>query len=105
MSSRVDSDAQTANAATAGVPLSGIPVALQPVSLDPDDRWGGHSLPNDHPAWMRDTLSLSGRARALLAHVKPVVLRVIEAWEHRVRSIVVGGRRLSVDPSGSYRLD
>ncbi len=105
MSSRVESDAQTAAAAAANLPVSGVPVALQPISLDPDDRWGGHSLPGDHPAWMRDTLSVSQRARALLAHVKPIVLKVIEAWEHRVRSIVVGGRRLSIDPSGSYRLD
>jgi len=105
MSSRVDPDAQTAAAAAANLQPGGVPVAVQPVSLDPDDRWGGHSLPQDHPAWMRDTLSLSQRARALLAHVTPVVVKVIAAWEHRVRSIVVGGRRLSVDPSGSYRLD
>jgi len=105
VSSRVDSDAQAAAAAGAGLPAGGVPVAVQPVSLDPDDRWGGHSLPGDHPAWMRDTLSLSQRARAVLAHVKPVVVKVIAAWEHRVRSILVGGRRLSVDPSGSYRLD
>ncbi len=103
MSARVDEAAQSAAAANALA--TGLPVALAPISLDPDDRWGGHSLPNDHPAWMRDTVSLSQRARAMLAHVKPVVLKVVAAWDHRVRSIVVGGRRLFVDPSGSYRLD
>jgi hypothetical protein len=79
--------------------------ALVPVTSDPDDRWGGHALPNDHPAWMKDTLSLSQRARALIATLRPVILNVVAAWEHRARSILVGGRRLSVDPSGSYRLD
>jgi hypothetical protein len=54
---------------------------------------------------MRDTISISQRARALLAQIKPVVLTVIGAWDHRLRSIFVGGRRVSVDPSGSYRLD
>jgi hypothetical protein len=106
MSARVDIEAQSA-ASGAGATLlaPGIPAAVAPVSLDPDDRWGGHSLPNDHPAWMRDTISISQRARALLANIKPVVLNVIAAWEHRVRAIFVSGRRLSVDPSGSYRLD
>jgi hypothetical protein len=105
VSSRVEPDAQTAASAAANLPVAGVPIALQPVSLDPDDRWGGHSLPGDHPAWMRDTLSLSQRARAVLAHVTPAVFKVIAAWEHRVRSIVIGGRKLSVDPSGCYRLD
>jgi len=81
-------------------------LALAPIPDDPDDRWGGgHRLPGDHPAWMRDTLSLSARARALLAKVKPVAIRVIAAWEHRARTIVLGRSRLSVDASGSYRLD
>jgi len=73
--------------------------------LDPDDRYGGHALPSDHPAWMKDTLSISQRTRALLARLKPVVVKVVAYWEHRVRSIAIGTRRLSVDPSGSYRLD
>ena len=83
-------------------------LALPPVpsvAADSDDRWSGHALPNDHPAWMRDTLSISGRARALIASLKPVALKVVTAWEHRVRSIVIGARRLSVDASGSYRLE
>ncbi len=81
-------------------------LAVAPIPDDPDDRWGsGHRLPGDHPAWMRDTVSLSARARALLAKVKPVAIRVIAAWEHRARTIVLGRSRLSVDASGSYRLD
>ncbi len=104
MSSRVEADAQAA-AAGANAQAPGLAAALQPVSLESDDRWGGHCLPNDHPAWMKDTISISQRARALLARIKPVVIRVIGAWEHRVRSILVGSRRVSVDTSGSYRLD
>jgi hypothetical protein len=75
-----------------------------PVALDPDVEVGNY-LPADHPAWTKDALSLSQRARALLAQVKPVVLRVLTFWDHRLRSIVVGGRTLSVDASGSYRLE
>jgi hypothetical protein len=106
MSARVDADAQAAASAIAANALgAGLAPPVAPVSFDPDDRWGGHSLPNDHPAWMRDSISISQRARALLAQIKPVVLSVIGAWDHRLRSIFVGGRRVSVDPSGSYRLD
>jgi hypothetical protein len=54
---------------------------------------------------MRDALSISQRARALLAKLQPVVVRVVAFWEHRVKSIAVGGRTLSVDASGSYRCD
>jgi hypothetical protein len=76
-----------------------------PVTIDADDRWGGHQLPNDHPAWMKDTLSISQRARAMLVKVRPVVVKVVACWQHHVRSILVSGRRISVDASGSYRLD
>ncbi len=73
--------------------------------VDPDG-WGeGPSLPSDHPAWARDAISLSQRARALLAEIKPVALRVVAFWEHRVKSIAVGGRTLTIDASGSYRFE
>jgi hypothetical protein len=87
-------------------PLEGGGIAAPgTVGFDSDDRFGGHALPNDHPKWMRDTLSLSGRARSLLIRLRPVVVRVVAAWEHRVRSLAIGTGRLSVDASGSYRLD
>ena len=102
MSARVDAEP----AALATPPDAALAaVAALPVAIDTDDRWGGHALPGDHPAWLKDTLSISQRARALLAHVKPVVVRVVASWEHRVRSIFVGAQRLSIDASGSYRLD
>jgi hypothetical protein len=75
------------------------PIAFDP-EIEPESR-----LPSDHPAWARDVVSLSLRARELFARLKPVVVRVFAAWEHRVRSILVGGARLSVDLAGCYRID
>jgi hypothetical protein len=102
MSARVDPDPTLATATGAMAPPP-VPLAL-PIALDPDVEIGNH-LPSDHPAWTKDALSLSQRARALLAQLKPVVIRVLTFWDHRVRSIFVGGRTLSVDASGSYRLE
>ena len=82
-------------------------LAAQPplaLALDPDFE-PSNRLPPDHPPWARDAVALSQRARALLTRLRPVVVRVSAAWEHRVRSILGGGRRLSVDPSGCYRVD
>lgn len=104
MSARVDPDPTLANASAAGATAPPpVPLAL-PVALDPDVEIGNH-LPSDHPAWTKDALSLSQRARALLAQLKPVVIRVLTFWDHHVRAILVGGRTLSVDASGSYRLE
>lgn len=103
MSARVEPDG-AALASSAFAP-AGAPEALAPLSLDPDDRYDGPALPNDHPAWMRDAVSLSQRARALLATLRPVVLHVIGVWEHGLRSVVIGGRTVSIDASGSYRLN
>ena len=104
MSARVDPDLVPASAEGGAPPPSAVAAPLGS-ALDPEDRWGGHALPGDHPAWMRDTLSISQRARAMLARIKPIVVKVATYWEHRVRSIAVGDRRLSVDGSGSYRLE
>ena len=62
------------------------------------------ALPRDHPAWQRDTLAISARVRAIVAGLRPVVVRVLSFWDHAVRSAVIGGRRLEVDPSGCYRI-
>jgi hypothetical protein len=103
VSARVEPESVGAPADTAPVLYgAAAPLAL---GLDPDERFGGHALPRDHPAWMRDTLSISQRTRALLGRLKPVALKVVAYWEHRVRSIAIGNARLSVDASGSYRLD
>ena len=62
-------------------------------------------LPHDHPQWVKDALSVSNRARELIARLKPVVIAVLSFWDHRIRSTFVGGSRLSVDASGSYRAE
>lgn len=62
-------------------------------------------LPHDHPKWVKDALAVSSRAKELLVRLKPVVVRILTFWDHRVRSITVGDRRLDVDPSGSYRAE
>ncbi|HEY1654872.1 MAG TPA: hypothetical protein VGF86_07160 [Candidatus Tumulicola sp.] len=62
-------------------------------------------LPSDHPRWVRDAIAISGRARDLVARLKPVVVAVLSLWDHRLRSSIVGGRRIHVDSSGSYRAD
>ena len=61
------------------------------------------TLPRDHPAWQRDMLAVSARVRAALANMRPAVVRVLTFWDHVVRSVSVGGRRVEVDPSGCYR--
>lgn len=62
-------------------------------------------LPRDLPQWAKDAVAISRRARQLLARLKPIVVRVLTFWDHRVRSIGIAGRKLSIDPSGSYRAD
>jgi hypothetical protein len=62
-------------------------------------------LPREHPAWVRDAVALSRRARGLVARLRPAVFRVLSFWDHRVRSIAVGGRRVRIDASGSYAID
>jgi len=30
---------------------------------------------------------------------------VLSFWDHRIRSVLIGGSRVSIDPSGSYRAE
>jgi hypothetical protein len=78
--------------------------AIPPLAFDLDLE-SGYRLPPDHPPWPRDLVSISQRARALIARLKPVVVAAIAAWQHKLRAIVVGGRRVSIDATGSYRVD
>jgi len=89
-------------------PLDTVPVyppafvpALPPIDAEAA---GAPELPSDHPPWQRDVISLSSRARTLLASVVPVVVRTLSYWDHRIREIAFGPRALSVDPAGCYRL-
>ena len=77
-------------------PLAAAPVAYGDVEPA--------SLPRDHPAWQRDVVAVSARVRAIVAQLRPVVVRVLSFWDHAVRSVTIGGRRLEVDPSGCYRI-
>ncbi len=104
MSGAVERDAGALPGAAATLPPALPPGAPVPVALDPEIEPESR-LPSDHPAWARDVVSLSLRARELFARLRPVVVRIFTAWEHRVRSILVGGCRLSVDLSGCYRLE
>ena len=74
-------------------------------ALVPDVEIEAPVLPRDHPAWMRDGIAISTRAREWLMKLKPVALRVLTFWDHAVRSITVMGRTFGVDASGCYRLD
>jgi hypothetical protein len=105
VSARVSGDVDPGVAQPLALTGQSPPNSVAAIAFDPDDRYGSNALPSDHPHWMKDTLSISQRARALIAKLKPVVVRVITAWDHRVRSISITGRTLKVDASGSYRFD
>ena len=62
-------------------------------------------LPQDHPPWVKDALSVSQRAKEIVARLRPIALRILTFWDHRVRSMSIAGRRINIDPSGSYRAD
>jgi hypothetical protein len=72
-------------------------------SLLDDERGNRVSLPTDHPEWRPDILSLSNRAKALLARIKPFVIRVMTFWDHRATTMELDNITLEVDASGSYR--
>ena len=79
------------------------PPAVAP--LFPDDEFETPPLPREHPKWIKDGLAISQRAKQLLESVKRVPLRVLRFWDHAVRSLTVRDRRVSIDSSGSYRMD
>jgi hypothetical protein len=70
-----------------------------------ESEFDGSLLPRDHPKWAKDAFTISQRARELIARLRPVVIRVLTFWDHRIRTALVGGRRVNVDAAGSYRLD
>jgi hypothetical protein len=78
--------------------------AIPGVRADSDAPDIAPSLPGDHPAWQRDVVSISARARALIAAIRPLVVKVFTFWDHRMGDITLGARTFGVDPSGSYRL-
>jgi len=97
---RLDNDSRAAAFAPAA---SAQPPFVYPVL--PDDEFDAPPLPRDHPHWIKDALSVSHHARRLIARLRPIVSTVLAFWDHRVRSVMAGGRRVSLDASGSYRID
>jgi hypothetical protein len=82
-------------------------VAVEPECVVPpvgDTDLGASLLPRDHPKWHADALTISQRARELIARLQPVAIRILTFWDHRVRSIRIGSTRLGVDAAGSYRI-
>ncbi len=62
-------------------------------------------LPHDQPRWVKDAVAVSQRARELIAKLQPAAVHVLCFWDHRIRTIAVGERRVQVDASGCYRAD
>lgn len=78
---------------------------ISPAQLDDGAIDAQTSFPPDHPAWQRDVVAISARARAVLATLRPAVVRVVTFWDHVVRGVGVSGNQsLEVEPSGCYRL-
>jgi hypothetical protein len=61
-------------------------------------------LPRDHPKWARDAVTVSLRAREIIARLRPVAIKILSFWDHRIRSAFIDGHHVCVDPSGSYRI-
>jgi hypothetical protein len=61
-------------------------------------------LPHDRPRWVTDAVAVSRAAREVVARLRPIAIRVLSVWDHRLHSVVVAGRGVQVDASGSYRL-
>ena len=97
-------DAAAPGPALDGTSLAIVPLAVSPAHVADIDTELHATLPRDHPAWQHDILSVSTRARAVVAALRPVVVRALTFWDHVVRSVSVGTRRVDVDPSGCYRI-
>jgi hypothetical protein len=78
--------------------------AVAALRADMDTSEVASSLPSDHPAWQRDVFSISSRAKAIIATIRPIVVKALTFWDHQVRTVTVGARALGIDPSGCYRL-
>ncbi|MBV9700382.1 MAG: hypothetical protein JO078_09690 [Candidatus Eremiobacteraeota bacterium] len=74
------------------------------VAAIPDGELETALLPHDHPRWVKDAVAVSQRAREIIAKLRPIVIRVLSFWDHRVRSIAIGDCRVDVDVSGCYRV-
>ena len=54
-------------------------------------------LPQDHPPWVKDALTVSQRAKEIIARLRPIAIRVLTFWEHRVRKdLHIAGERINL---------
>jgi hypothetical protein len=81
-----------------------VPAPIAPIPANDAGIDAPASLPPDHPAWQRDVLAVSARVRAIVAQLRPTVVRALTFWDHAVRSVAIARRRVEIDPSGSYRV-
>jgi hypothetical protein len=83
-----------------------VPLSTQPLAAAlPDADIEVPPLPRDLPPWAKDAIAVSQRARDLIARLQPIAIAVLTFWDHRMRSAFVAGKRIAIDPSGSYRLE
>jgi hypothetical protein len=102
MLARVDPDDRSHALANTAVGDARDPIVTPVGDADHD---AGTLLPRDHPKWARDSLTVSQRARDLIARLKPVAVAILTFWDHQRRAAIVAGSRLCIDASGSYRLE
>jgi hypothetical protein len=100
---RVDADDQRPQHPALALAGAGSAEAVVPAVEETEN--GASLLPRDHPKWVRDAVTISQRARELAAHLRPIAIKILTFWDHRVRSAFIGGNRISIDTSGSYRLE
>ncbi len=84
------------------------PVPVEPESVVPataESAFDTSLLPRDHPPWSKDAVTISQRARELIARLRPAIVAVLTFWDHRIRHAFVSGNRISIDPTGSYRVE
>jgi hypothetical protein len=60
---------------------------------------------HDQPRWVKDAVALSQRAREIITKLRPAAVHVFSFWDHRLRSIAVGDRRVQIDAAGCYRVE
>lgn len=96
---RIEGDER--NSALLGALVTGHSEAI--VASIPEAELETPLLPHDHPKWVKDALTVSQRAREAIVKLRPVIVTVLSFWDHRVRALIIGGTRISVDASGSYR--
>ncbi|HTZ54233.1 MAG TPA: hypothetical protein VMB20_04155 [Candidatus Acidoferrum sp.] len=99
---RIDADEGRAHAAQPHAAAIATEAMVAPVA---ESETESSLLPRDHPKWARDAVTLSQRAREIVARLRPVIVKILTFWDHRVRSALVSGARVSIDPSGSYRVE